>query len=162
MPQFATTLLRTPNDWTLTIARLVLFAIFFAHGTQKMFGWFGGPGYPAILDIFQSTMGIPPPLTILAMVTEVGSALLLLFGLAGRLAALGLLVVMIVAPFANGLYPQFFMNWQGNFPHEGYEYHLLAIALLLGILVRGSGALSLDRVLQSYGPPAPASQDRWA
>jgi putative oxidoreductase len=43
----------------------------------------------------------------------------------------------------NGL----FMNWSGNQKGEGFEYHLLAIAMLLAILVKGSGALSVDRFL---------------
>jgi putative oxidoreductase len=54
---------------------------------------------------------------------------------------------MLVAPFANHLYPRFFMNWTGTRGGEGYEYHLLAIALLAGLIYRGSGALSLDGLL---------------
>ena len=61
-------------------------------------------------------------------------------------------MVMIVAPFANHLYPNFFMNWQGRQMGEGYEYHLLAIALIVTILVRGAGALSLDRAISSGTP----------
>ena len=68
-------------------------------------------------------------------------------GLLTRVAALGLMGLMVVAPFANGLYPQFFMNWTGKFMHEGFEYHLLAIALLLGLLVRGGGSWSVDGML---------------
>jgi putative oxidoreductase len=41
----------------------------------------------------------------------------------------------------------FFMNWYGNQAGEGFEYHLLALGLALVVLVRGSGALSVDRVL---------------
>mgnify|MGYP003353364692 CR=1 FL=1 len=57
-------LLRTESDWTLTFARLVLTAIFFGHGAQKAFGWFGGPGFDNAINIFQNTMGIPAPLTV--------------------------------------------------------------------------------------------------
>jgi len=64
-----------------------------------------------------------------------------------RVAALGVLVVMVVAPFANHLYPRFFMNWTGAQMGEGFEYHLLAIALIVGVLVRGGGAFSVDRML---------------
>jgi len=52
-----------------------------------------------------------------------------------------------VAPFANHLYPNFFMNWTGRQTGEGFEYHLLAIALIVSILVRGAGALSVDRAI---------------
>ena len=140
-------LFQTSNDLTLTIARVVLALVFIGHGTQKMFGWFGGPGFSRAIEIFEDTMGIPPALTVLAMVAEVFGGLGLLVGLLTRIAALGVLGVMIVAPFANGLYVRFFMNWQGRNPGEGYEYHLLAIALILVVLVHGAGALSLDRIV---------------
>ena len=142
-------LLSTPNDPTLTLARIILAVIFFAHGSQKMFGFFGGRGVSGTIEIFQQTMGIPAPLTIMAMIAEVFGAIGLFLGLFSRIAAMGVLVVMIVAPFANHLYPNFFMNWQGRQMGEGYEYHLLAIALIVTILVRGAGALSLDRTISS-------------
>ena len=141
------TLLSTENDITLLIARFVLAAIFLGHGTQKAFGWFGGMGFDRSLEFFQQTMSIPPALTVLVMFTELSAALGFLLGLCSRVAALGLMVVMLVAPFANHLYPRFFMNWTGTRGGEGYEYHLLAIALLAGIVYRGSGALSVDRLL---------------
>ena len=137
----------TTNDATLTVARVVLACISFAHGSQKMFGFFGGRGVSGTIELFQQTMGIPAPLTIMAMAAEVFGAVGLILGLFSRIAALGVLVVMIVAPFANHLYPYFFMNWTGKQTSEGFEYHLLAIALILGILVRGGGALSVDAML---------------
>ena len=137
-------LLTTTQDPTLTVARIVLALIFFAHGSQKMFGLFGGRGFSGTLDLFQQTMGIPAPLTILAMTAEVLGSAGLLLGLLSRVAAAGVLVVIMVAPFANGLYPRFFMNWTGNRGGEGYEYHLLAMALILTVLVRGGGAWSVD------------------
>jgi len=142
-------LLSTPNDPTLTLARIILAVIFFAHGSQKMFGFFGGRGVSGTIEIFQQTMGIPAPLTVMAMTAEVFGAVGLFLGLLSRVAAAGVLVVMLVAPFANHLYPNFFMNWQGRQMGEGYEYHLLAIALIVSILVRGAGALSLDRAISS-------------
>jgi putative oxidoreductase len=137
----------TPHDPTLTIARVVLAIVFFAHGSQKMFGWFGGGGVSRTIEAFQSTMGIPAPLTVLVMCTEVFGSVALLLGLLSRVAALGVGTIMIVAPFANGLFPQFFMNWFGRAPHEGYEYHLLALALAISVAVRGGGAWSVDRVI---------------
>jgi putative oxidoreductase len=149
-------LLDTRNDLTLTVARYVLAAIFIGHGTQKAFGWFGGMGFERSLSVFQTTMGIPAPLTVLVMFTELSAALGFLFGLLSRVAACGLMSVMIVAPFANHLYPRFFMNWAGTRGGEGYEYHLLAIALLAGIAYRGSGAISVDRWLARRLESTPA------
>ena len=149
-------LLLTPNDLTLTLARLILAVIFFAHGSQKMFGFFGGRGVSGTIAIFEQTMGIPAPLTVLAMMAEVFGALGLFFGLFSRVAASGVLVVMLVAPFANHLYPNFFMNWTGRQMGEGFEYHLLAIALIVTILVRGAGAFSLDRLIANARTAKPA------
>jgi putative oxidoreductase len=140
-----TWLLQTRNDLTLTIARVILSLVFLGHGSQKVFGWFGGLGFSRTLDVFEETMGIPPALTMMAMAAEVLGGLGLLAGLLTRVAAAGVLVVMIVAPLANGLYVRFFMNWTGRNPGEGYEYHLLAIALIQTVLVHGGCALSLER-----------------
>jgi putative oxidoreductase len=137
-------LLATSPDFTLTVARVILAIIFFAHGSQKAFGWFDGPGFDNALEIFQTTMGIPPALTMFVMFTELAGSIGLALGLLARIAAFGVMMLMMVAPFVNGLYPQFFMNWTGRFMHEGYEYHLLAIALSLGVMVRGGGAWSVD------------------
>ncbi len=149
-------LLATSPDFTLTVARIVLAVIFFAHGAQKAFGWFGGPGFDNAITIFQTTMGIPAPLTVFVMFTELAGALGLALGLLSRIAAFGIMMLMIVAPFANGLYPQFFMNWAGRFMHEGYEYHLLAIALSLTVMVRGGGAWSVDGTIYPSSTARPA------
>jgi len=153
-------LFRTSNDLTLTIARLMLALVFLGHGTQKMFGWFGGLGYSGTLTVFEDTMGIPPALTTMAMVAEVFGGLGLLVGLLTRIAAAGVMVVMIVAPLANGLYVRFFMNWTGRNPGEGFEYHLLAIALILVVMVHGAGALSLDRHIALRAPDDAAGDVR--
>jgi putative oxidoreductase len=152
------TLLFTPPDPTLTVARVVLALVFLGHGTQKVFGWFGGLGFSQTLAVFEQTMGIPPALTMMAMTAEVLGGLGLLAGLLTRMAASGVLVVMLVAPIANGLYVRFFMNWTGRNAGEGFEYHLLAMALILGVLVHGGGAWSLDRAIVAWrGGEADAS-----
>jgi putative oxidoreductase len=140
-------LLHSRRDLTLTFARVALALVFLGHGSQKVFGWFGGLGFDGTLELFERTMGIPPALTVMAMAAEVLGGLGLLVGLLTRIAASAVLIVMILAPFLNGLYVRFFMNWTGSNPGEGFEYHLLAIALILSVLVHGAGALSLDRVL---------------
>jgi putative oxidoreductase len=152
-------LLRTSNDLTLTVGRSILALVFLGHGTQKVFGWFGGLGFSRTLEVFEDTMGIPPALTMMAMAAEVLGGLGLLVGLLTRIAAAGVLVVMVVAPLANGLYVRFFMNWTGRNTGEGFEYHLLAIALILVVLVHGAGALSLDRLISSRGFADSAGRD---
>ena len=140
-------LLSTPNDLTLTLVRLVLGIVFFAHGAQKMLGWFGGYGFHGTMGFFTQQMGIPAPLAFLAICAEFFGGLGLIVGLLSRIAAFGIIVNMLVAIMTvhhvNGL----FMNWYGNQKGEGFEYHLLAIALGLVVLIKGAGALSIDRVL---------------
>jgi putative oxidoreductase len=141
------TLLTTDGDWVLTIARVVLGIAFFAHGAQKLFGWFGGHGLSATVRAFRDQMGIPAPLTYLAIAAEFFGGLGLILGLLARVAALGIAITMVVAMLKVHLKFGFLLNWFGNKPGHGVEYHLLAIALAVVVIVHGAGAFSLDRVL---------------
>jgi putative oxidoreductase len=145
-------LLSTTNDPTLTILRLILGAVFFAHGAQKMLGWFGGHGFSASMAFFTHNMGIPAFFAFLAIAAEFFGGLGLLVGLLGRVAAFGVLCNMVVAIFLVSGHVGFFMNWFGTQKGEGYEFHLLAIALCVAILVKGSGAFSIDRALTGSRP----------
>ena len=140
-------LVSTSNDYTLTIVRLVLGLTFFMHGAQKMLGWFGGYGFHATMGFFTQQMGILAPLAFLAICAEFFGGLGLLVGLLGRIAALGIIVNMLVAIVTVHHVNGFFMNWTGQQKGEGFEYHLLAIALAIVVLVKGSGAISIDRAI---------------
>src|SRR4030095_17016647 len=147
-------LLRTANDRTITMLRLVLGIVFFAHGAQKMLGWFGGPGFSATMQTF-GQMGVPSLLAFLAIAAEFFGGVGLLLGFLGRIAALGIIINMLVAIAAVHLPNGFFMNWTGTQQGEGFEYHLLAIAIALAVFIKGSGALSVDRALtQQWSRPA--------
>ncbi len=137
----------TANDFTLTILRLLLGIVFFAHGAQKMLGWFGGYGFHGTMGFFEQTMGIPAPLAFLAICAEFFGGLGLIVGLLSRIAAFGIICNMIVAVLTVHIHNGFFMNWTGQQKGEGFEYHLLAIAIGLVILIKGAGALSIDRAL---------------
>jgi putative oxidoreductase len=142
----ANKLMSTSNDVALTILRLVLGIVFFAHGAQKMLGWFGGFGFHGTMGFFEH-MGMPAPVAFLVICTEFFGGLGLIVGLLSRIAALGIGVEMIGAIFMVHLPNGFFMNWMGTQKGEGFEYHLLAIAVAAALLLRGSGAFSLDREL---------------
>jgi putative oxidoreductase len=139
-------IVNTANDFTVTILRLILGVVFFAHGAQKMLGWFGGRGFGGTLAFF-SQMGIPTPVAAFAVVVEFLCGLGLLVGFLGRIAAVGIICKMVMAFVMLHRHYGFFMNWSGEQLGEGFEYHLLAIALGLAILIKGSGALSVDRFL---------------
>jgi putative oxidoreductase len=139
-------LMSTSNDVTLTTLRLVLGVVYFAHGAQKMLGWFGGYGFHGTMGFF-THMGMPAPVAFLVICTEFFGGLGLIVGLLTRIAALGIGIEMIGAIFMVHLPNGFFMNWAGNQKGEGFEYHLLAIAMCAVLLLRGAGAFSVDKAL---------------
>ena len=139
-------LMSTSNDVALTTLRVVLGVVFFAHGAQKMLGWFGGYGFQGTMGFF-THMGFPAPVAFLIICTEFFGGLGLIVGLLTRIAALGIGVEMIGAIFMVHLQNGFFMNWMGTQKGEGFEYHLLTIATAAALLLRGAGAFSVDRAL---------------
>ena len=140
-------LFATANDHTIALARLVLGIIFFMHGSQKALGWFGGYGFHATMHFFTTQMGIPAVFAFLAICAEFLGGIGLILGFLSRIAALGIAVNMLVAILTVHLRNGVFMNWSGQQKGEGYEYHLLAITLCILIIVKGAGALSVDRAL---------------
>jgi len=139
-------LMGTSNDVALTMLRVVLGVVFFAHGAQKMLGWFGGYGFHGTMGAF-TQMGMPAALAFLIICTEFFGGLGLIVGLLTRIAALGIGGLMVGAIFMVHLPNGFFMNWMGTQKGEGFEYHLLALAMAGALLLRGAGAFSLDRAL---------------
>jgi len=140
-------LISTSDDYAVTVARLILGVVFFAHGAQKMLGWFGGYGFTGTMGFFTQMMHIPAPLALLAICAEFFGGLGLLVGFLGRVAAFGISMNMLVAILTIHIHNGFFANWTGQQKGEGFEYHLLAIALALVVMIKGSGALSVDRAL---------------
>lgn len=140
-------LLKTTDDYALTLVRLVLGIVFFAHGAQKALGWFGGHGFTASMQYFTVRMRIPAPLAFLDIMAEFLGGLGLIFGLLTRVAAFGIFCVMVVAVLTVHLSSGLFMNWAGNQKGEGFEYHLLAMALAVVLMLGGAGPLSVDQAL---------------
>lgn len=140
-------LLRTDDDTAGLILRLMLGVVFFPHGAQKVLGWFGGHGLAGTLGFFTETMGLPLAAAALVIAAEFLGSLGLITGLLTRLAAFGILCVMTGAIFLVHLPHGFFMNWGGNQAGEGFEFHLLAIAIALALMLKGGGRWSLDRLL---------------
>lgn len=141
----------TYPSWSLLIVRVVLGVIFFAHGVQKVFGWFGGHGLKGTVGYFRQALGIPPALTVLAALTECFGGLAVLVGVLARPVALGLIVNMLVA-IATVHWPHgFFLNWslEAGKGH-GFEMNLALIGMALAILVGGAGVLSIDRMISPW------------
>lgn len=127
-------------DLGLLILRVALGGIMGAHGLQKIFGLFDGPG----IDGFSQALGgfgFSSQTTLLAWITglsEIGGGVLVILGLftpLGAAALLGVAVSAVCVKFSSG----FFMGQQ-----SGFEYELLLAVAALVVLLTGSGRLALD------------------
>jgi putative oxidoreductase len=124
------------------IARTVIGGLFVGHGTQKLMGWFGGPGLEGTSGMMESLELHPPRRNAIAAgVAETGGGALLFLGLGTPLASSALIGTMITAirkvHWSNG-------PWVSA---GGYEYNLVLIAALLGLAEDRPGDVSLDRAL---------------
>jgi putative oxidoreductase len=145
-------LLATDDSKATAILRLVLGIVFFAHGAQKLLGWFGGPGFSGSMGLFTGYLHIPAPLAFLAIAAEFFGGLGLILGFLTRFAAFGIAMNMVVAiAMVHGTFG-FFMNWTGTQKGEGFEYHLLVLAITAFLMIRGAGALSVDRTIVTASP----------
>jgi putative oxidoreductase len=142
----------TDDSAATAILRLVLGIVFFAHGAQKMLGWFGGFGFAGTMGFFTGMMHIPAPLAFLAIAAEFFGGIGLILGFLTRIAAFGIGVNMLVAIMTVHHNFGFFMNWTGTQKGEGFEFHLLVLAMVAFLMIRGGGAFSIDRLLTVSAP----------
>jgi len=149
-------LFATDDSAATAILRLVLGVVFFAHGAQKMLGWFGGLGFSGTMTFFTGAMHIPAPFAFLAIAAEFFGGVGLVLGLLTRIAAFGIGVTMLVAIVTVNSAVGFFMNWFGTQRGEGYEFALLVLAMTTFLMIRGAGAFSLDRALSVAEPSGEA------
>ena len=149
------TIVSTDDSIATVILRLVLGVVFFAEGAQKMLGWFGGSGFAGTMGFFTGTMHIPAPLAFLAICAEFFGGMGLIIGFLTRIAAFGIATNMVVAIATVHRHFGFFMNWNGTQKGEGFEFHLLVLAIAAFLMIRGAGAFSVDHALStkaaSYG-----------
>jgi putative oxidoreductase len=146
-------IIRTPDDKVLALIRIALGIVVFPHGAQKVLGWWGGFGFAGTMGFFTQQMHIPYVLALLVFAAEFLGALGLIFGFLGRIAAFGIAVDFAVAAFLVHIPNGFFMNWTGQQKGEGIEFFILTIAMAIAIMIRGSGAWSIDRALTRNTTP---------
>ncbi len=137
---------RTDSSSAQFFIRMALAAVIFAHGGQKVLGWFGGAGMDATFKAL-AVAGMTPLAIFLLMATEIIGPLLLFCGFLTRIAALAIGTAITVCMFTNHVQNGFFMNWFGNQAGEGFEYHILVIGMCLALFFRGGGLFSIDHTL---------------
>jgi putative oxidoreductase len=126
-------------DLAILIARVVLGLSMSAHGAQKLFGWFGGPGLPGIKKYVESVGFHPPRFFAVALgLTEFGSGLLTALGLFGPIGPAGMILVMIVAAVVGHLSNGFFAM------ANGIEVNVIYATGALALAFAGPAAYSLD------------------
>ena len=140
-------LIQTDDDRASLVLRLTLALVMFPHGAQKVLGWWGGFGYSGTMGYFTETAGLPWLVAFLVVMGEFLGPIGLAVGFLSRFAAFGLAIIMTGAIFMGHLEHGFFMNWYGQQEGEGFEYHLLVIGITIAVMIKGSGALSIDRQL---------------
>lgn len=144
------TLFKTDQSWASLILRVTLGGVMFAHGAQKLLGWFGGNGFDGAMGFFTNAMHLPWLVAFLIIIGESLGSLALVAGLLTRFTAASFVVIMSGA-IAMVHWPQgFFMNWFGQQQGEGFEYHLLVIGMSAALVLTGGGAWSLDRIIARW------------
>jgi len=140
-------LIATTATWFTLPVRLALGLIFMAHGAQKAFGVWGGPGWSKFLS-FPAPFGFMRPTWLwmgAALFAELIGGALVFFGLLTRAGAFFLAITMLVAMVG--------VHWGGGFflSNKGIEYTVALLGMSLALLVSGGGRLSVDEKLQA--PP---------
>ncbi len=140
-------LVATTATWFTLPVRLALGLVFIAHGAQKVFGVWGGPGW-AKFTAASAPFGFMRPAWLwmgMAAVAELVGGVLVLIGLLTRAGAFFLSITMLVAMFG--------VHWSGGFflSNRGIEYTVALLGMSLALLIAGGGRLSVDEKLQA--PP---------
>ena len=137
-------ILTSDNNNSALPLRLIAGIIFTAHGSQKLFAWFGGYGLEATGQWMES-IGLTPGylMALIAGGTEFFGGLLLLAGLLTRPTSLALAIIMIVAIFSTHIDNGLFMS------NNGYEFALALLAITIALLLQGGGKYSIDNILSN-------------
>jgi putative oxidoreductase len=135
------------NNVAATITRTALGIVLFAHGAQKLLGWYSGYGFDGTMSYFTQTVGLPWIVGFLVIVIEFFGSLSLILGLATRLWSLAIFFLAIGIMQTTHADYGFFMNWFGNQKGEGIEYFLLMLGLAASLVFSGAGKFSLDALI---------------
>ncbi|MCI8212939.1 DoxX family protein [Pseudomonas sp. S25] len=135
-------LFTTRAGYGLTVVRILVGIIFVAHGSQKLFGAFGGYGLEGTGQ-YMASLGLTPGylMALLSGSAEFFGGLGLVVGLLARPAALVLAATLVVAIFSVHISNGLFMA------NNGYEFALALLGGVIAVLIEGAGKLSIDRTI---------------
>lgn len=136
------TVLNTRAGYGITVLRIIVGILLMAHGSQKLFGFFGGYGLEGTGQ-YMASLGLNPGylMALMSGSAEFFGGLALFLGLLARPAALVVTIMLVVAIFSVHIHNGLFMA------NNGYEYALALTAASIAILIEGAGRLSLDRAI---------------
>ena len=139
----------TRPGWAPLVVRIPLAVIFIAHGSQKLFGWFGGYGLGGTAQ-YMDSIGLSPGIVLASLAggAEFFGGLALLLGLLVRPASVALAFTMVVAIFSVHISKGLFLS------NGGFEYGLALLAVTVALVISGAGRFSLDRALARNVSPA--------
>ncbi|WP_243450226.1 DoxX family membrane protein [Desulfosporosinus sp. Sb-LF] len=123
--------------------RLALGIVFFAHGAQKLLGWFGGYGWSGTMGYLTQTVHLATPIAGVVILLEFFAGIALILGFLTRPAALGIAIVMLGAAVTVHLPNGFFLD------KGGVEYVFVLFLIALFFLINGAGTVSIDRLIRT-------------
>lgn len=135
-------LLNTRAGYGITVLRIIVGIIFMAHGSQKLFGMFGGYGLEGTGQ-YMASLGLNPGylMALMSGSAEFFGGLGLVVGLLARPAAVVLIVMLVIAILSVHIHNGLFMA------NNGYEFALALLGGAIAVLIEGAGRLSLDRAI---------------
>jgi putative oxidoreductase len=125
------------------LLRLALGIVFFAHGAQKLLGWFGGYGWSGTMGYLTQTVHLASPIAGLVIILEFFAGIALILGFLTRPAALGIAIIMLGAAVKVHLPNGFFLD------KGGVEYVFVLFLVALFLLINGAGTVSIDRLIRT-------------
>lgn len=140
MKELISKLLTTNAGWGITLIRVLTGIVFMMHGSQKLFGAFGGGGIDGTAG-YMASLGLEPAILMafLAGAGEFFGGLFLVLGLLTRFAAVATAMVALVALLTVHINNGFFMS------DNGFEFILVLLVNSLALIVAGSGKFGLDK-----------------
>lgn len=135
-------LFSTRAGYGITVLRIIVGIIFMAHGSQKLFGMFGGYGLEGTGQ-YMASLGLNPGylMALLSGSAEFFGGLALFLGLLARPAAVVLIVMLVVAILSVHIHNGLFMA------NNGFEFGLALLGAAVAVLIEGAGRVSLDRLI---------------